>query len=202
MIPINPFTDSEKIAAELQMLKVPVVIADHQDWAMPAIRGAATAIGAVGIALNKASRAEPGSEKSPSLLIAPLVHIGGIYTGLTSIVSGRPLVILEKFNVADWHDVVKRHRPKVAALPPTAIRMVLDACVVGIPDERLGAVPVAAVQARDGMLHQVSEAALIAHVRKLMVAYMVPIAIRVLPELPRTPAMKISKYEVRKLFDV
>jgi len=37
-------------------------------------------------------------------------------------------------------------------------------------------------------------------VRKLMVAYMVPVAIKTVSELPRTPAMKISKHEVQKLF--
>jgi len=47
---------------------------------------------------------------------------------------------------------------------------------------------------------EASDAELIAHVRKLMVAYMVPTAIKIVAELPRTPAMKISKHEVKKLF--
>lgn len=420
VVPINPFTDGDKIAADLKKMRVAAVIADPQDWEVPAIKQAAQEIGALGINATSLPGMQislvPGMEKpgpgphheaqpgvamlmltsgttgpakriqmpyrtlekmtimqasigssakgdqqvrqSPSLLTGPLVHIGGIFTSITSIVAGRPLAILEKFTVADWHDVVKRHRPKVAALAPTAIRMVLDAqlpredlsslkcitagsapldpemadkweetygfpildaygatefaggvaawtlsdyrqlwkskrgsvgkalpgielrvidrdtgdvlppntqgilevrsahaddskwvrttdlveidedgflyirgrvddaiirggfkilppdveealrkhpavqdvCVVGIPDERLGAVPVAAVQAREGMLDQVTEAELIAHVRKLMVAYMVPVAIRILPELPRTPALKVSKHEVKKLF--
>ncbi|MET0378118.1 MAG: class I adenylate-forming enzyme family protein [Spongiibacteraceae bacterium] len=420
VVPINPFTDGEKIANDLKGLKLSAVIADPQDWDVPEIKAAATEIGALGIAVSSLPSMSvalvPGLEKlgpgphheslpgtgilmltsgttgpakriqmkyknfekamlmqasleagndgvlklkeSVSLLTGPLVHIGGTYHATASMVSARPIAILEKFTVADWHDLVKRHRPKVTALPPTAIRMVLDAkipkedlaslkcltagsaplnpdmadlweetygfpildiygatefaggvaswtlkdhkqfwktkrgsvgkalpgielrvvdrdtgdilpastlgvlevrspqvgdgnwirttdlveidndgfvfirgraddaiirggfkvlppdveealkkhpavadvCVVGIPDERLGAVPVAAVQAREDMLDQVSEAELLAHVRKLMVAYMVPVAIKILPELPRTPAMKISKHEVKKLF--
>lgn len=420
VVPINPFTDSDKITADLRGLRVSAVIADPQDWEIPEIMAAAKEIGTLGIAIQsrpvmsastvasldkigtgphheplpgvgilmlssgttgpakriqmkyktfeKAMLVQASLEAgnagdlklkgSASLLTSPLVHIGGTYLATASIVSARPIAILEKFTVADWHDLVKRHRPKVTALPPTAIRMVLDAkipkedlsslkcltagsaplnpdmadlwedtygfpildiygatefaggvaswtlndhkqlwkqkrgsvgkalpgielrvadrdtgdilpantlgvlevrsqqvgdgcwirttdlveldddgflfvrgrsddaiirggfkilppdveealkkhpavedvCVVGIPDERLGAVPVAAVQVREGMLDQVTEAELSAHVRKLMIAYMVPVAIKILPELPRTPAMKISKHEVRKLF--
>src|SRR5690606_20370501 len=60
--------------------------------------------------------------------------IGGTYHAVAAIVSGRPLAMLEKFSVAGWHDLVKRHRPKVAGLAPTAIRMVMEA---GIPKEDL-----------------------------------------------------------------
>jgi long-chain acyl-CoA synthetase len=294
---------------------------------------------------------------SPTLLTGPLVHIGGTYHAVAAIVCARPLAILEKFNVVDWHRMILRHRPKVAALPPTAIRMVLDAniprgdleslrcitagsapldpdmadewegrygfpildvygatefagavagwtladyqalwrtkrgsvgralpnvelriadqvgapmpagnvgvlevrsqqvgdgnwvrttdlaridedgflfiegrvddaiirggfkilppeieavlkrhpdvqdvCVVGIPDARLGAIPVAAVQARAGKNASLQEADLMAHARKHLVAYQVPVKIKILPDLPRTQAMKVSKHEVRRLF--
>jgi len=299
----------------------------------------------------------PRLKQSPTLLTGPLVHIGGTYHAVAAIVCARPLAILEKFNVADWHQMILRHRPKVTALPPTALRMVLDAnipradlsslrcitsgsapldpdmadawqarygfpildvygatefagavaawtledhqalwrskrgsvgralpnielrsvdqsgtpvpagnvgvlevrsqqvgdgnwvrttdlaridgdgflfiegraddaiirggfkvlppdveavlrthpdvqdvCVVGIPDARLGAIPVAAVQAKEGKNASLHEAELLAHARKHLVAYQVPVHIKVLADLPRTQALKVSKHEVRRLF--
>jgi acyl-CoA synthetase (AMP-forming)/AMP-acid ligase II len=77
---------------------------------------------------------------------------------------------------------------------------VQDVCVVGIPDARLGAIPVAAVQAKDGKSVSLQEADLMAHARKHLVAYQVPVRIKILADLPRTQAMKVSKHEVRRLF--
>lgn len=62
-----------------------------------------------------------------SLLSGPLVHIGGLYFVFDSIASGRSFCLLEKFNVSEWVRAVEVHRVKVAALPPTAIRMIYDA---------------------------------------------------------------------------
>lgn len=61
------------------------------------------------------------------LATAPLVHIGGIWSPVSAMLAGRSFVLMEKFNVAEFHDAVKRHRPKVVPLPPSALRMVLDA---------------------------------------------------------------------------
>lgn len=421
LVPINPFTSAGKIANDLRSLGVAAVIADPQEWDAPEIRAAATAIGALGIAVQslptlavhpveglvlkpdlphheplpgcgilmltsgttgpakrirmayrnfeKAMRVQAGMEagnrgglklkESPALLTGPLVHIGGTYHAVSSIVSGRPLAMLEKFTVAGWHDLVKRHRPKATSLAPTAIRMVLDAdipredlqslrcilsgsapldpdmadawearygfpildvygatefaggvaswtladhrqywrqkrgsvgralpgielrvvdrdsgeplpagaqgllevrspqvadgswirttdlveldadgflfirgraddaiirggfkilppdvenalkrhpavadaCVIGRPDQRLGAVPVAAVELREEFAEKPDEAELVAFARSQLVAYMVPVAVRVVAELPRTPSLKVSKHDVRKLFE-
>jgi long-chain acyl-CoA synthetase len=57
----------------------------------------------------------------------PMVHISGIWDTLTSLVSGRRMVLLERFAVEPWVELVRRHRPKVANLVPTALRMVLAA---------------------------------------------------------------------------
>jgi acyl-CoA synthetase (AMP-forming)/AMP-acid ligase II len=419
VVPINPFQDPEKIARDLRSLKVSALVADPQDWEVPAIKDAALEAGLLGIAITSVPRLgvgqvaglervlgsnheplpgccilmltsgttgdpkrvrlgykgferamlmqaslergsadpSPRLKTSPTLLTGPLVHIGGTYHAVAAIVCARPLAILEKFNVADWREMVLRHRPKVAALPPTALRMVLDAdipradlgslrcitagsapldpnmadewegrygfpildvygatefagavagwtledyhalwrikrgsvgralpkvelrvvdqagtplavgnvgvlevrsqqvgdgnwvrttdlaridedgflfiegraddaiirggfkvlppeieavlrrhpdvqdvCVVGIPDARLGAIPVAAVQAKDGKSVSLQEADLMAHARKHLVAYQVPVRIKILADLPRTQAMKVSKHEVRRLF--
>ncbi|MBV7477629.1 class I adenylate-forming enzyme family protein [Pseudomonas sp. PDM31] len=66
---------------------------------------------------------------SPAMLTIPLVHIGGMYFAVAAIVAARPIVILEKFSVLEWSQAVATYRPKMVSLPPTAIRMILDADV-------------------------------------------------------------------------
>jgi acyl-CoA synthetase (AMP-forming)/AMP-acid ligase II len=58
---------------------------------------------------------------------SPLVHLGGLFRVLQSVVDGRRMALLERFTVDGWLDLVRRHRPKTASLVPTALRMVLDA---------------------------------------------------------------------------
>ena len=76
---------------------------------------------------------------------------------------------------------------------------VRDACVVGLPDLRLGHVPVAAVELRAGA--HVDAAALREYAREHLTPYQVPAEIRIVPALPRTPALKVSQPEVRALFE-
>jgi acyl-coenzyme A synthetase/AMP-(fatty) acid ligase len=45
---------------------------------------------------------------------------------------GRGIALLERFEVGAWVELVRRHRPGYVRLPPTALRMVLDA---DVPDE-------------------------------------------------------------------
>lgn len=75
---------------------------------------------------------------------------------------------------------------------------VAAAAVVGLPDKRLGEVPAAAIQLRAGAAAP-SEAALEAHVRQCVYATHVPVAFVIVPELPRTPSMKIDIPAVRQL---
>jgi acyl-CoA synthetase (AMP-forming)/AMP-acid ligase II len=71
--------------------------------------------------------------------------------------------------------------------------------VVGLPDERLGQLPVAAVELRDGTA-PVTEEALRDFAREHLARYQVPAEIRIVAALPRTPSMKVSRPEVRALF--
>lgn len=78
---------------------------------------------------------------------------------------------------------------------------VIDVAVVGIPDARLGEVPVAAVE-MDSADPDADGEALLRFARQELIAYQVPTRIRVLPSLPRTPSFKVDKREVKALFGV
>lgn len=76
---------------------------------------------------------------------------------------------------------------------------VREAGVTGLPDDRLGTVPVAAVELVDGPTPP-SEAELLTFVRDHLAPYEVPRTILVVDTLPRTPSMKISQPALRDLF--
>jgi acyl-coenzyme A synthetase/AMP-(fatty) acid ligase len=101
-------------------------------------------------------------------------------------------------------DAIVRGGFKVA--PATVARVlerhpaVREAAVIGRPDPRLGAVPVAAVELVDGAeppssneLEQLCRAALL--------PYEVPAAIEVVDALPRTPSMKVSNVDLLELLN-
>jgi long-chain acyl-CoA synthetase len=92
------------------------------------------------------------------------------------------------------------------SVPPDMVADVLrahpavsDASVVGIPDSRLGEVPVAAVELVKGAA-QPDEADLIAFAREHLLAYQVPVRILCVEELPRNPSLKVIATAVRELF--
>ncbi len=76
---------------------------------------------------------------------------------------------------------------------------VRSAAVVGLPDARLGQVPGAAVVLEDGVAAPPTEDELKLWVRERLTPYSVPTKIMVLPELPRTPTMKVSQVALREL---
>ena len=70
---------------------------------------------------------EPRLKPGVTLVSFPIVHIGGMYYVITAAVDGRAISLLERFSVDGWLNAVRRHRPKVTGLVPSAIKMVLDA---------------------------------------------------------------------------
>jgi acyl-CoA synthetase (AMP-forming)/AMP-acid ligase II len=91
-------------------------------------------------------------------------------------------------------------------LPETVRRVLIshpavrDACVVGVPDKRLGQVPFAAIEAVPGMLVPSAEE-LKDLVRQALPVYSVPVDFAVVDELPRNPALKVSLPAVASLYD-
>ncbi|HEV2530434.1 class I adenylate-forming enzyme family protein [Phenylobacterium sp.] len=68
-------------------------------------------------------RLRPGVQ----ILNAPFAHIGGVFSLFNCVSAGRQGCLLDRFTVEGFVDAVRRHRPKVASAPPSALRMILDA---------------------------------------------------------------------------
>ena len=88
---------------------------------------------------------------------------------------------------------------------PDVVRVALErdpavraAAVVGLDDARLGQVPVAAVELRDGSATSPEE--LLEHARAISPKYELPVEILVVDALPRTPSAKVELAGVRALF--
>jgi long-chain acyl-CoA synthetase len=75
-----------------------------------------------------------------------------------------------------------------------------DASVLGVPDTRLGQLPVAAIEVYPGR-ERPTAADLEAFIRKNLPPTHVPVAWRFVDALPRTSSMKVSLTDVVKLFD-
>ena len=76
---------------------------------------------------------------------------------------------------------------------------VREAAVVDLPDRRVGAVPAAAVCLAGGALDAPTERELTAFARERLAPYEVPVTIKIVDDLPRTPSMKVSRTALRDL---
>lgn len=88
---------------------------------------------------------------------------------------------------------------------PEQVRRVLEthpavreAAVAPLPDERLGQVPVAAVELEPGADVPTS-AELVAHCRTVLLPYEVPTYVAIVDALPRTPSEKVSRIDLLEL---
>src|SRR5262245_28440143 len=75
---------------------------------------------------------EPDQSPAPTelrqgvaIVNAPLVHIGGVFRVLQCVCEARPFALLDRFELNQWADAVRRHRPRAVSLVPAALRMVL-----------------------------------------------------------------------------
>jgi acyl-CoA synthetase (AMP-forming)/AMP-acid ligase II len=60
-----------------------------------------------------------------AIVNAPLVHIGGIFRVLQCVCEARPFALLDRFEIKQWADAVRRHQPRAVSLVPAALRTVL-----------------------------------------------------------------------------
>ncbi|MBV9996368.1 MAG: long-chain fatty acid--CoA ligase [Caulobacteraceae bacterium] len=81
----------------------------------------------------------PRLRSGVQVLNTPFAHIGGLFGLFNCLSAGRRSSLLERFTVESWTDAVRRHRPKAAGAPPSALRMILDA---DVPKEDLASLVV------------------------------------------------------------
>lgn len=77
---------------------------------------------------------------------------------------------------------------------------VLDAAVVGLADDRLGQVPVAAVELKSGLAQAPGTEQVLEHARQRLTAPQVPARLLILPALPRTTSLKVDLRALAALF--
>jgi acyl-coenzyme A synthetase/AMP-(fatty) acid ligase len=88
--------------------------------------------------------------------------------------------------------------PEQVAAVLTQHPAVADAAVIGLKDERLGEVPVAAIELLEG--GSTSEEDLRKWAKDHLMAYQVPVAVKIVEALPRNDSMKVSLDRVLALF--
>jgi len=69
----------------------------------------------------------------------PLVSVGGFFGVIGAAVRQRPIAVMDRFDVREWAELVKQHRPRRIGAPPAVIPMILSA---DIPKEYFESVEV------------------------------------------------------------
>jgi acyl-coenzyme A synthetase/AMP-(fatty) acid ligase len=75
-----------------------------------------------------ASGAGSGTQ-APIYLCKPIGNIAGLLSTLPPLLRGEPAVLMDRFQLNEWLDYVRRYRPERAGMPATGVQMVLDAQV-------------------------------------------------------------------------
>ncbi|WP_029137315.1 class I adenylate-forming enzyme family protein [Nakamurella lactea] len=70
---------------------------------------------------------DPRQAKGATINTLPFASIGGAMAIVNSVWRGRPLAIMDRFDVREWAGLVRRYRPRIAGAPPAVARMVIDA---------------------------------------------------------------------------
>lgn len=78
------------------------------------------------------------------ILPFPISNISGLYYLIPACLNQLPLVLLERFRLPEWLQAVTTYRPAYCAVPPPAIRMILDQPVPKEDLEGLAAIGVGA----------------------------------------------------------
>jgi acyl-coenzyme A synthetase/AMP-(fatty) acid ligase len=99
-----------------------------------------------------------GRRDAPIVMVHPLGNVSGLAYLAPALSYRQPMALLEKFTVEGWVKTVREYRPVRTALPPAAVRMVLEARP---PREDLASLTLIAVGGAriDTELHEAFEAA-------------------------------------------
>jgi len=137
-VTLGPVGEAPHLVDGLERYRGSGVASDHeQDGAIEVLSSGTTGppkrVGMPLHILDRAVQSAPGAEagKTPSVQINiwPLGGVGGMCLLTASAAQGTPLVLIERFSVAELVDAVRRHQPPTLGLSPTAISMLMDADV-------------------------------------------------------------------------
>src|SRR5712675_312752 len=78
-------------------------------------------------AADAAQSPELRLKRSPSILLKPFSHAGGLFGLLLALYQARPMVLMERFSPEGWAQAIHRYQPKSASLVPAMIQMILQA---------------------------------------------------------------------------
>lgn len=172
-------------------------MADHKAFGIQKRGSVGRAVAGVAIRTVSADTREPVADSTAGLLEVKNDRGGGDWITTNDLASIDADGFLYIHGRAD--DAIVRGGFKVL---PDEIAAVLrqhpdvqDVAVIGIPDERLGQVPVAVVELREGGPTP-DAATLAAFARERLTPYQVPAAFRFVEALPRTVSMKIIRAEL------
>lgn len=70
---------------------------------------------------------EPESGRGAMILSLPLATLGGLMAIARTVFAGRPLAMMDRFDVTEWASLVRRYKPRVMGAPPPVVPMILDA---------------------------------------------------------------------------
>ena len=84
---------------------------------------------AAGAHYSNSESGGPRLRSGVAIVSSPLVHMSGLFRTLLNLHDGRKIALLERFRVADFVELLVRHRPRAVSLVPSALAMVLDAGV-------------------------------------------------------------------------
>jgi aryl-alcohol dehydrogenase-like predicted oxidoreductase/acyl-CoA synthetase (AMP-forming)/AMP-acid ligase II len=69
----------------------------------------------------------PTTGRGAVILSLPIATLGGLLSLTRLVFGGRPLAMIERFEVRTWAELVRQHRPSIIGAPPPAVKMILDA---------------------------------------------------------------------------
>ncbi|MBB2991610.1 acyl-CoA synthetase (AMP-forming)/AMP-acid ligase II [Mycolicibacterium iranicum] len=77
----------------------------------------------------ESSAAPTQVRRGVAIVNSPLVHVGGVFRVLLCLAEARPFVLLPKFDLQQWAEAVREHRPRAVSLVPAALRTVLHSAL-------------------------------------------------------------------------
>jgi long-chain acyl-CoA synthetase len=80
-----------------------------------------------GLQIRGGTRSGRNRNPGPVIVANPLAHISGSWYVVQAVLEKRHIVLLDRFETTRWAAAVREFNPRVASLPPTAMRMVIDA---------------------------------------------------------------------------